>query len=116
MVNLFGIREMQPITFEVWSNKVDSVVVRLENILDAFDEGEAIVTVPNSEVRALDLIGLELLRKHVPDESPLVREWYVHEETSNLAVDASIRYLRSNQGKLRALQSFPDGNGVRSPS
>lgn len=73
---------------------------------DGRDSVTGLQHVSNAEIRSLDLVGLDILRRHLDSTNPLISEWRVHDYEMNEfrhPITKSIEWLRRNQQVMRSV-------------
>ncbi len=90
--------------YELWLHLVGEMLGRLDALSRALEEGldcrDPRFAVETSEIRALDLLGLKLLRDFFPEEA-LRRLWHLHEDHECSPLQSSIVRLQANRNTFR---------------
>jgi hypothetical protein len=90
--------------YDLWVQLVAEMLRRLDALSSAMEEGipcrDPRFAVETSEIRALDVLGLRLLRDLLAEES-LGRIWHVHEEDECTSIRSSVVRLQANRSTFR---------------
>jgi hypothetical protein len=90
--------------YDLWLQLAGDMLRRLDALSQALAEGidcrDPRVAVETSEIRALDLLGLQLLRGLFP-EAALRRLWHLHEDDECSPIRSSVVRLQANRNTFR---------------
>lgn len=92
-----------------WFAAVDRMLERLQAAKQTIysGSGRPYERIAYSENRALDLIGLDILKQLVPESSGLLQEWFIHKDSmSFFSLDDSIDKTEKNKNILKGAWSL----------